>query len=477
MPNSTQRGAAPPGASVAPSPDLAGVNPTAAPVHYDMDRTIRDALDASADLANALRNVQIDRNRSDEAKAAGRPHVSAEGQATRYDQATKVSIGGGPAIEVLGNHSELLALNATDNLDLTGQIHAAATQAQLQSLEDRLVAQQIANRRILNARTVYYNLLRAQHRVAVAQASLANASAQQKTAVQLNQQQVGQKIDVYRANTQVASAQQQLTAAQNDLGIARQNFNNLVGQPVDTPIIVDDIPGVTVGQSITSASQVGAPAPNIELYSVPQTDLQSIDLPRTIDQAYTRRPEVLAAELEVRVQQTGIKIARSGLEPTLTLAAGGDYYPTTSFQSPRQRTAAVTATLNIPLYDGGATRDRVNEAKLRTQNAETTLSSRKSDVSLDVGQAYLNLITAASQIDAANTALQQAVAARQLAQIRYEGQVGLYLEVTDAEAALVSAENNQVNAVYDYLVAKAQYENALGTPQVPSGATYPAAGH
>ena len=55
---------------------------------------------------------------------------------------------------------------------------------------------------------------------------------------------------------------------------------------------------------------------------------------------------------------------------------------------------------------------------------------------------------------------------RQLAELRYKGQVGLYLEVTDAQAALVQAENNQVDAVYNYLVARAQFQNAVGTPQV-----------
>jgi len=458
-----------------PSPELAGVNTNMAPIHYDLNRTITEAIAASTDLADAVRNVEIDNKKSDEAKAAARPHVTGQGQATRFDQATKVSIGGSPPIEVVGDHTELVSLNISDNLDITGEIAAAADQSHLQSLEDRVIAQQIANRRILNAHTVYYNLLRAQHQVSVAQASLATAKTQQNLAVQLNQQQVGQKIDVLRANTQVATAQQQLTAAQNNLGIARQNFDNLVGQPIGTPVTVDDISGVTVGESVTSSSQVGAPSPNISLFTVPETEVTGIDLNNTITAAYNRRPEVLAAALEVRVQQTGIKIARSGLEPSLTLSGAGDYYPTTSFQAPRQRTASITATLQIPLYDGGATRDKVDQAKLKTENAKASLSARKNDVSLDVGQAYLNLITAASQVDAANSALQQAIGARQLAQIRYEGQVGLYLEVTDAESALVTAENNQVNAVYDYFVAKAVFQNATGTPDVPAGAAYPVA--
>jgi outer membrane protein TolC len=81
---------------------------------------------------------------------------------------------------------------------------------------------------------------------------------------------------------------------------------------------------------------------------------------------------------------------------------------------------------------------------------------------LAVRQAYYNVTSAAAQIDSANTALQEAIVARRLAQTRYEGQVGLYLEVTDSQAALVAAQNNQVNAVYDYLIARAQLEYEIG---------------
>ena len=107
----------------------------------------------------------------------------------------------------------------------------------------------------------------------------------------------------------------------------------------------------------------------------------------------------------------------------------------------------------------------MQESRLSTENAQTSLASTRSDVALDVRQSYLNLATAARQIGAANAALQSAIAARQLAELRYQGQVGLYLEVTDAQSALVQAENNQVDAVYNYLVARAQFQNAIGAPQ------------
>ena len=440
---------------------------SAAPQLYDLAATIRDAIRSSADVQTATRNVQIDRKRSDEAAAEGRPNVSASGTAIRYDAPTSIALGNSPPIQVTPNHQEILTLNISNRFDLTGQIRAASDQARLQSLADEFLLGQIRNGRILRAQTIYFNTLRAQHQVDVAQAALNNAERQLQDATNLNAAGVGQRIDVLRAQTQVATAQQNLDAAQNNFAIALTSFNDLVGRPLPAPVRLVDPPGVAIQQPVTDFSSVGAPDLKAQppLPAAPQ-EVGAININRALQTANAQRPEILQAQVNVRVAETGVKLSRAGLEPTFSLSAAGNYYPTPSFQFPRQRVGQLTATLNIPLYDGGLTRDRVQEARLRTQNAQTSLASTQSDVALDVRQAYLNLATAAQQIGAANAALQSAIGARQLAQLRYQGQVGLYLEVTDAQAALVQAENNQVDAVYNYLVARAQFQNAVGAPQV-----------
>ena len=434
---------------------------------FDLAQTVRAGLQTSADVQTATRNVEIDKKRSDEAAAAGRPNVEASGTAIRYDQVTKIALGGSPPIQVTPTHQEILSLNISNRFDITGQIRAASDQARLQSLADQFILGQIQNSRILRAQTIYFNTLRAQHQVDVAQAALNNAERQLQDATNLNAAGVGQKIDVLRAQTQVATAQQNLETAQNNYGIAISSFNDLVGRPLDAPARLVDPPGVIIQQPVTDFSQVGAPDVKAQL-PLPNAiqDVGAIDIAKSLQAANTQRPEILQAQVNVRVAETGVKLSRAGLEPTFSLSAAGNYYPTPSFQFPRQRTAQLTATLTIPLYDGGATRDRVQESRLRTDNAQTSLSSTRSDVALDVRQAYLNLATAAQQIGAANAALQSAIGARQLAELRYRGQVGLYLEVTDAQAALVQAENNQVDAIYNYLVARAQFQNVIGAPQL-----------
>ena len=124
----------------------------------------------------------------------------------------------------------------------------------------------------------------------------------------------------------------------------------------------------------------------------------------------------------------------------------------------------MSLTLSIPIYDGGLTRARVAEAKAQSGTANARLDQVLRDVRLDVERSILEVENARRSLTAANASLKQALAARRLAQSRYENGVGLYLEITDTQAALVTAQTAQVNAVYDLLVAQAQLEYATGTP-------------
>ncbi|MES2462366.1 MAG: TolC family protein [Armatimonadota bacterium] len=437
--------------------------------NFDLARTVRAALGSSSSILNARRQVEIDERRVDEAEARNRPSLNAFGSATRFDAPTNISIGEGPPVTVLQDHTEQLTLSLDQQIDLLGQVRAARSQARLQQAADRAVLDLQTQERALQAKMVYFNLLRALHQVQVTEANLRSAQTQEQTARRLYEGQVGQKIDLLRASTNVAQAQQDLTAAQNRRDIARASFNDLVGRPLDAEVQAQDVPGVSVGVDIQPTGAAVGNAPQATLpafapFSVPTSEIGSIDVNESVRIAQGRRPEVLQSAALARAADVGIRIAREGQEPTFSLSASGNYFPTTSFQTPRQRTGALTATIRLPLYDGGLTRDRVAEARLRSEIAKTSEEASRSDVALEVRQSYLNLTTAARQIDAANAALEQAIAARQLAQVRYEGQVGLFLEVTDAQAALTRAENSQVDAVYNYLTARAQYENVLGIP-------------
>jgi outer membrane protein TolC len=442
---------------------------TTAPANgtYTLSSAIQQALQASSDLSIAQTDLQRDRALVAVAADAAHPKINASGTVTHLDSPIAIAFGG-QSIVVQPENTEAFDAMGTLPIDISGEIQATTQAAQLQAMADRFNLDRVRDALILNTQTTYFNLLRAQHQLQVAQSAVTDAQTQLNTAQTQFNGGIGQKIDVYRASTQVAQAQQNLLQAQNALSLQENNFNDVVGRPLDAPVTVEDVSGVTVGATVTQNGQesaVGAPDASVsQFYAPAPTVLNQIDLQKDIKTALSARPELRSDQVNVSAAAKQIMIARAENAPSLSLGATGDYYPVTDFQTPRHSLGVFTATLNIPIYDGGETNDQVRADRDNQRNAETTYASDQTTVQLQVRQTYLNLFTSSNQIAAANTALQQAIAARQLAQVRYANGVGLYLEVTDAEAALTSAENSQVNAVYDYLIARAQYENAIGIP-------------
>jgi outer membrane protein TolC len=407
---------------------------------FDLERTIRAALASSSTLQILRRQADIDDTRVRQAGAPARLGVTGSAAATRYDAATSVAIGGGPRTQILPDHSEVLSIGLTQRLDLFGQVRAAVGQARLQTLADRLALATAERRLSLDATEAYLALLRAQRQRTVADAAVTAAQAQRDQAQVLNDAGVGQKLDLLRARTTLAQAVQARERAERDVANARAAFNDLVGQPLDAPVALDE------------------PASP----DTPRVEVEGIVLADRIDRAQRERDDILQTEAALRAAEQGVRLARTGDQPQVAVSAAGNIYPTTSFQFPRERTAAVTVGVTIPFADGGLNRARVDEARLRVENARTQRDQLRSAIALELTQDYRNLLTAARQIASATTALEQARAARELAQVRYAGQVGLFLEVTDAQAALTRAEAAQVDAVADYLLARARFESAAG---------------
>lgn len=394
----------------------------------------------SAEIRAAKGNLQAARSRVGQQNARRRPQIGIVGSATRFDDASTLDFGG-QKVEVVPDHLEALTLQLDQVLDFTNQIGSAVSQAKLFALASEYDLAAVDADASLAATAAYYDLLRTEQSVRVAQAALDAYREQLKTNVRLFEGEVGQKIDVLRAQSQVADAERELVRRQNALSAARSRLNDLVGRPLDEPTVVVE----------TTTAESDATAP---------------DRPELIRQALDRRTEILAAATEVRAAEKGIKLARASTDPRFSVGLAGNYYPTTSFQYVRQSTAALTFGLSIPIYEGGLARERVREAKAIVDAARARGDRVRRDVALQVQNAALDVETARKRLVAANVAVTAAAAARDLAQRRYENQVGIYLEVTDTQSALTQAQAAVVDATYDLLTAQARLTRAVGDPLV-----------
>jgi outer membrane protein TolC len=84
------------------------------------------------------------------------------------------------------------------------------------------------------------------------------------------------------------------------------------------------------------------------------------------------------------------------------------------------------------------------------------------NIRLQGEQAYLGLKLADEQIRVTEKAVGQAQENYDLATGRYQVGVGSPLEITDAEVSLANARANYIQALYNYKIAEAKIDNAMG---------------
>jgi len=408
--------------------------------------SLDEAIRASEAHSNTVKIAQTEydaaKARIGENQSRRMPHVDFNASVSRFDDRTTVAFPGSPTrLEFAPNNQEQLGLVISKDFDVSGEIGMSIGQARLQALAAAYRLRTASEDQELTTTIAYYAVLRGEQNVRVAKASLQAYTEQSTIADRLYKGGVGQKIDVLRAQTQVAEAEREVVRRQNELDSARSTLNDLMSRPLDAPISLVD--------------PASAPTAN-------GTDTHNREA--LISEAIDKRPEALAASLDVQAAQKGVSIAKTGMSPSVLVSLSGTRYPTTSFSLPRQNVAALTLSVGVPLYDGGLTRERVKEARTGVDAAKARQDQTRRDISLQVQNAALDVDTEQKRLEAANVALTSATAARKLAQQRFESQVGLYIEVTDAQSELTAAQAAQVEATYDLLTAKARLARALSQP-------------
>jgi outer membrane protein len=135
-------------------------------------------------------------------------------------------------------------------------------------------------------------------------------------------------------------------------------------------------------------------------------------------------------------------------------------FPFDFTKSPR----SISATLSLPLFDGFAREQRLQEAQANRSDARYSVRSMELALTADVTAAYLTLVTAGKTVTLQE---QNAAAAKnelKLVQDRYRIGATTFVDLTEARATYERAESDRINAIYDYHKAFAALESAVGHP-------------
>lgn len=430
-------------------PDLPPAPAAAQTVRLDPEQALRLALASSPALGASLARVRQAVAAAEVAAAPYRFHATVKARAEQRQEP------GGPprTVQVDGVNQVQTPETFTYNQAAAwvemrqlifdgGMILAEIDQLQASASASEQLAVADLHDLALEVRRAYLDVLQARGAAAVAEEAFGMAREHMRIVeARLAAGQVP-RADLVLAGGPLASAELDLTRRRSQARDAEEALNTLLGLPLDADLDLaePEIPGPVVG-----------------------------GLPRCLDLAMVRRPDLQAARLDLLAARKGVLAAafqnnaRMGAFATMTGvgfegASTGGYF--------------VGVEMSWPVLDGTLTGHLTEQARGLVDEAEALLLAERAEVEREVRRAYREVDLAGATFRAAAVQVERAREALRIVEGQYRAGRAAFPALREAGLDLVRARASHSDAWYAWLEARAVLDRACGEP--PGSSSPPA---
>jgi outer membrane protein len=393
------------------------------------------AFDASYQSAK----LQYDANlaRADQAKAGILPTagISAGASRTSFENTT-------PVIDRSFN-TQNAALNLSQPLyrpanwatyqQASRQVELA--QAQLQGADQDL---------IVRTSQAYFDVLAAQDTLTFVRAQKAAVAEQLASAKRNFEVGTSTITDTREAQARYDLVIAQELAAENDLRVKKIALDTLVGK--------------TETQPKPLATPVGLPV------------VTPADVNTWVEQSELVHPSIRQAQSNVEIAELEVNKAEAGHKPTLDAQASYNVTRNPSGTATtippfafRTNTTTVGVVLNVPLFAGFATQNRVRETLSLRDKAKSDLEGARRTVAQATRTAYFGVQSGQGQVKALEAAELSSQSALDANRLGYQVGVRINIDVLNSQSQLFQTKRDLARARYDVLLGDLKLRQANGT--------------
>ena len=382
---------------------------------------LRRALTQHPDLVQALANVES--QQFGVTIATSNYYPKFDFSASAGQSGSEGQPGGSSVIRTGLQRSYGLGIRLSQQLLDFGRTRYRVKIQELELASTRLTYIQLRQTVINNVVQAYFNLLRQAQAIEVGLENVRNAELLVEQARGFLEAGTRAKIEVIRAEADLATAKFELVRAQGGYGRARAALASALGE--------DELP-----QELP------------EPFSLP-TPEWDVDQVRAL--ARRGRPELLIAGLRVAQAEARVGAARAEYYPTISANASYNWNDTVF--PPVNTSYNVGVSLSVPILNEPELSATVNQAVANLKSATAGLESSELTVVQSATEALYTLREAQGSAESAGEGLRAAEETFRLASERYRVGVGTSLEVSQAQQALVQARSVELQARYDVQTA------------------------
>ncbi len=394
-----------------------------------LDRAIQLALTGHPSILAARGTVDVNQSRIGQAQANYYPQVNA---AAGYTRGYAVRSAGSTTLVSGGYDQYTSAFTASQNIYDFGRTSSRVGVQRFTTESSKSDLANVVEQVVLGLKQAYFALLQAQRNLTVAQETVQQFQQHLEQAQGFFEVGTKSKFDVTKAEVDLSNAKLNLIRANNAVRLAKVTLDNAVGLTGSPEYTVEDVL-------------------SYQPFEIP--------LEEALKKAFDNRPDLKSILARQKAAEESIRAAKSDYYPFLNGQANYGY---TGNDFPLSEGWAVGATLNFPIFSGLLTKYQVTEAKSNLKILNANEQTIRQTVTLDVQQAFLNISEASQRISTAELTVRQAAENLDLANGRYAAGVGSPIEVTDALVNYSNAKTTYNQALYDYKVAQASMDKAIG---------------
>ncbi len=416
-------------------------------VDLSVSEAVRMSLENNETYLSALQEKEKAEGQVREAWAGALPTLTFDGGYTRNFELQEL-VFGDQRVQIGTRNNYRFGFTIDQTLFGGGRVFNGLKIARLYDQYSRQNLKLARQEVIFGAKEAYFSAILAQDYVAVSEDAVERARENYEVVLSRYQEGLVSEFEKLSAEVELANLFPQLTRAQNNADIALNNLRYYIGY--------DDLNDIELDFEFNIEDTIATPG-----------------LDRSLERAFANRPDYVGQDYLIRAYKSAIGVARSGRMPSLyfNFAMNWEAYVDESLPDENDWFRSTSASLNLtfPVFDGLESSGKVKQARADYIQGKLQRQQIEDAIRLQVEEAIGSIATAKRQLTGGLKTISLAREGLRVANLRFKNGVGTQLEILAAREAVTQAETNYIQAIYDYEIAVARYEKAIGIDLLDKG--------